>query len=150
MLFYEPVSVLFNKIYEDEVRNRPLLARIGLIISEEKIGLSRRNKMAKRSKKNQKAQTNTQGLVVVALTKDSEQAREYETLLKVNDIPVVVNEPDENAIGSKDITVMVPEDYIDEAHIVIESQDAYDDFYDFALEEQEEGDFNGQLFEDEF
>ena len=106
--------------------------------------------MAKRSKKTQKAQTNLQGLVVVAVTSDLEQAREYESLLKVNDIPVVVNEPDEQSIGSKDITVMVPEDCLDEAHVVIESQDAYDDFYDFALEDEEEEDFDSQLFEDEF
>jgi hypothetical protein len=107
--------------------------------------------MAKRSKKTQKTKGNRQGLVVVTLTKDMEQAREYETLLKVNDIPVVINETDEQSIGPKDIAVMVPEDYLDEAHVVIESQDAYDDFYDFALEdEEEEGDFDGELLEDEF
>ncbi len=107
--------------------------------------------MAKRSKKTQKTKGNQQGLVVVTLTKDVEQARDYETLLKVNDIPVVINETDEQSIGPKDIAVMVPEDYLDEAHVVIESQAAYDDFYDFALEdEKEEGDFDDQLFEDEF
>jgi len=35
--------------------------------------------------------------------------------------------------------------------VVIESQDAYDDFYDFALEEDEtDDDFDSDLFEDEF
>jgi len=29
-------------------------------------------------------------------------------------------------------------------------QDAYDDFYDFALEDEEEEDFDGDLFEDDF
>lgn len=107
--------------------------------------------MAKRSKKTQKGQTNLQGFVVVALAKDMEQAKEYETLLKVNDIPVNINEPDEQSVGPKDIAVMVPEDYLDEAHVVIESQDAYDDFYDFAAEEEEdEGDFDNDFFEDEF
>ncbi len=106
--------------------------------------------MAKRFKKTQKAKGNLQGLVVVTLAKDMEQAREYETLLKVNDIPVVINETDEQSIGTKDIAVMVPEDHLDEAHVVIESQDAYDDFYDFALEDEEEGDFDDQFFEDEF
>ena len=33
---------------------------------------------------------------------------------------------------------MVPEDYLDEAHVIIESQGAYDDFYDFALEDDED------------
>ena len=107
--------------------------------------------MAKRSKKSQNTKGNQQGLVVVTLTKDMEQAREYETLLKANDIPVVINEMDEQSIGPKDIAVMVPEDYLDEAHVVIESQDAYDDFYDFALDdEEEEDDFDNELLEDEF
>lgn len=107
--------------------------------------------MAKRSKKTQKTQSYLQGLVVVALTKDMEQAREYETLLKVNDIPAVVVEPDEQAMEAKDIAVMVPEEHIDEAHVIIESQDAYDDFYDIASEEDEDiSDMDGPFFEDDF
>ena len=42
---------------------------------------------------------------------------------------------------------MVPEDFLDEAHVIIESQNAYDDFYDFAIEDE---DFASDLFEDEF
>ena len=45
---------------------------------------------------------------------------------------------------------MVPEEYIDEAHVVIESQQAYDDFYDFALEEENEEDFDEDFFDDEY
>jgi hypothetical protein len=45
---------------------------------------------------------------------------------------------------------MVPEDFLDEAHVVIESQDAYDDFYDFTLEEENEEDFDTDIFEDGF
>jgi len=104
--------------------------------------------MTKRSKKIQKTQSQLQGLVVAALTKDAEQAREYETLLKVNDIPVTISEQEES-IGDKDIAVMVPEDYLDEAHVIIESQDAYDDFYDFTSEE-DTSDFDGPYFESEF
>lgn len=108
--------------------------------------------MPKRSKKGQKSQAKVQGFVVVAFAKDLEQAREYETLLKVNDIPVVISTQEDPSVGAKEIAVMVPEDYLDEAHVVIESQDAYDDFYDFALEEGDEdrGDFDSDLFEDDF
>ena len=53
-------------------------------------------------------------------------------------------------MDSKAIAVMVPEDSLDEAHVVIESQDAYDDFYDFALEEEIDDDFDSDLFEDDF
>jgi hypothetical protein len=44
---------------------------------------------------------------------------------------------------------MVPEDFLDEAHVIIESQHAYDDFYDYALEE-DDGDFDDDFFEDDF
>jgi hypothetical protein len=75
-----------------------------------------------------------------------EQAKEYETLLEANGIPATIKEQG----GEDGIAVMVPEDYLDEAHVVIESQDAYDDFYDFALEDEDEGDFDSELFEDNF
>lgn len=106
--------------------------------------------MAKRSKKGQKAQAKVQGFVVVAFAKDWEQARDYETLLKVNDIPAVIGGQEQSSGGDKEIAVMVPEDSLDEAHVIIESQNAYDDYYDFAMEEEQEGDFEGELFEDEF
>jgi len=106
--------------------------------------------MAKRYKKNQKSQTKLQDFVVVTFIDDLEQAREYETLLKANDIPAVISEQNEQSGGTKGIAVMVPEDFLDEAHVVIESQNAYDDFYDFALEDETEDDFDGDFFEDEF
>ena len=106
--------------------------------------------MAKRSKKNQKLQTKLQDFVVVTFVEDLEQAKEYETLLKTNDIPAVISEQNEQSTGTKGIAVMVPEDFLDEAHVVIESQDAYDDFYDFALEDENDDDFDSDLFEDEF
>jgi hypothetical protein len=106
--------------------------------------------MAKRSKKKQKSQSNLQDFVLVSFVDDLEQAREYETLLRANDIPVVINEQYEQSGGTKGVAVMVPEDFIDEAHVVIESQDAYDDFYDFALEDENDDDFGDDLFEDEF
>jgi hypothetical protein len=106
--------------------------------------------MAKRSKKGQKSQAKLQGFVVVAFAKDWEQARDYQTLLKVNDIPAVIGGQEERSAGAKEIAVMVPEDFLDEAHVVIESQDAYDDYYDFAMEEEPEGDFDSDFFEDDF
>ena len=106
--------------------------------------------MAKRYKKNQKSQTEMQDFVVVTFIDDMEQAKEYESLLKANDIPAVINEQNDQSNGTKGIAVMVPEDFLDEAHVVIESQNAYDDFYDFALEDENDEDFDSDLFEDEF
>jgi hypothetical protein len=106
--------------------------------------------MAKRSKKAQKSQANLEGYVVVAFAEDMAQATEYKTLLEANDIHAMISEQDEQAIGSKEIAVMVSEEFLDEAHVVIESQHAYDDFYDFAMEEDDEADFDDDFFEDDF
>jgi len=106
--------------------------------------------MAKRFRKNEKSQSKLKDFVVVTFAENLEQAKEYETLLRVNDIPAVIKEQVDPSVGGKGIAVMVPEDFLDEAHVVIESQDAYDDFYDFALEDEEEADFDSSLFEDDF
>jgi hypothetical protein len=106
--------------------------------------------MAKRSKKAHKSQAKLEGYVVVAFAEDLEQAREYKSLLEANDIPAVISEHDGHAIDTKEITVMVPEEFLDEAHVVIESQQAYDDFYDFALEDENESDFDGDLFDEDY
>jgi len=89
--------------------------------------------MAKRSKKPQKSEANLEGYVVVAFAEDMDQAKEYKSLLETSDIPAMIREQSEHMIGSPEIAVMVSEEYLDEAHVVIESQHAYDDFYDLSL-----------------
>jgi hypothetical protein len=106
--------------------------------------------MAKRSKKPQKSEAKLEGYVVVAFAEDMDQAKEYKSLLEASDIPAVIREQGEQVIGSPEIAVMVAEEYLDEAHVVIESQHAYDDFYDLALEEEDESDFDGDFLDDDF
>jgi hypothetical protein len=106
--------------------------------------------MKRRVDKNGKSQTKLKDMVVVAVVDDVEQAREYETLLRLNDIPAVVKEQVDPSGNKTGIALLVPEDCLDEAHVVIESQDAYDDFYDFALDEDEDTDFDTDEFDDEF
>lgn len=106
--------------------------------------------MAKRSKKAQKSQAKLEGYVVVAFAEDMDQAKEYKSLLEASDIPAIIREHGEQVIGSAEIAVMVSEEFLDEAHVVIESQHAYDDFYDFALEEDDESNFDGDFLEDDF
>ena len=89
-----------------------------------------------------------QELVVVATSSSLDDAKDCETLLKTNDIPAMVKErPNEFGEGTH-FAVYVPDDMADEAHVVIESQDAYDDFYDFGLDEENEADLEGDIFED--
>ena len=88
--------------------------------------------------------------MVVVFAEDMDQATEFKTILEANDISATIAEQDEHVIGSKEIAVMVPEEYLDEAHVIIESQQAYDDFYDFALESEDDGDFDDDFFEDDY
>ncbi|MHC4635934.1 MAG: putative signal transducing protein [Planctomycetota bacterium] len=103
--------------------------------------------MAKRSRKRQKTQVHVNDMVAVSFTEDMEKAREYEALLKNNDIPTLINEQQGEISGVNNIAIMVPEEFIDEAHVVIESQDAYDDFYDFAVDKEDDDD---DYFDDSF
>jgi hypothetical protein len=102
--------------------------------------------MAKR-RKSKKTQSNLDELVVIAYAEDLEQARDFETLLKNNDIPVMVKQQESEISGHRSIAVMVPEEYVDEAHVVIESQSAYDDFYDLTVDDEEQ--FGSEPLEDE-
>jgi hypothetical protein len=106
--------------------------------------------MAKRSQKGRKSRTKVQELVTVVFADNAEQAKDYEAILRSNDIPVTIKEQDEQGTDGKVIVVMVPEEFIDEAHVVIESQDAYDDFYDLALEDTDESEFDSDLLDEEF
>ena len=107
--------------------------------------------MAKQYKKSQKTEARLQEYVTAAFTEDMEQAKNYEVLLKSNDIPAIIKQQDKDSDESmgKNIAVMVPEDFLDETHVIIESQDAYDDFYDFALESEGDGDFDDELLDDQ-
>ena len=85
--------------------------------------------------------------VAVVILDDMAQAIDYQRLLEENDIPVHLLEDDEQE-GPCSVAVMVPEESIDEAQVVKESHDAYDDFYDLALDE-DIADFDGML-DDEY
>jgi hypothetical protein len=90
----------------------------------------------------------TQELVIVATSSTLDEAKEYETLLKNNDIPAMIKERANEFGEGTHFAVYVPDDTADEAHVVIESQDAYDDFYDFGLDGENEDDLEGDIFED--
>jgi hypothetical protein len=106
--------------------------------------------MNRHSRKGGKGNSNVKDLVVVAFLDDMDQAREYETLLRLNDIPAVIKEQLDPSLDGKTVAIMVPEDYLDEAHVVIESQDAYDDLCDFTMDEDEDLDFGADEMDEEY
>lgn len=108
--------------------------------------------MTKRSKKIEKPQaTKIKELTVATSAQDLEQANEYKTLLETNHIHAVIKEQtDSEEDQTTSILIMVPEESIDEAHVIIESQNAYEDFYDLASEEENDYDLDNGFFDDEF
>jgi hypothetical protein len=105
--------------------------------------------MHKHPNRNSKGHGKVKEYVVVAFVDDLEQAREYETLLRLNDIPALIKEQLDPTAEGKAVAIMVPEDFLDEAHVVIESQDAYDDLCDYTMDDEEEMDFDGDMTDDE-
>lgn len=104
--------------------------------------------MAKHKRKIRETKVHLQELVVVTFAEDSEQAREYEALLKASDIPAMIKER-RNSDDPEDrgIAVMVPEEFLDEAQVIVESQDVYDDFYDFP---DDDLDFDSEFLDEDF
>lgn len=128
----------------------PRACDTGLLDDEEHVVLLWSAKMRKPMDKKNNGQAKLKDLVVVTLLNDVDQAKEYQTLLKLNDIPATIKEQLDPSGEHKGVAIMVPEDFLDEAHVVIESQDAYDDFYDYAMEDEEEVDFDTDLLDDEY
>lgn len=89
--------------------------------------------MANRRKKKETMQASLKEFVTVAFAEDIELAKEYKQLLNEGDIPAVIKAQQDAGSGFPGIAVMVPEDHLDEAHVLIESQGAYNDFYDMVF-----------------
>ena len=106
--------------------------------------------MGKHTKKQRKTRTNLHEFVIVTSTNDVYQAKDYATLLKTSDIPVNLTEQHDHETEITTIAVMVPEDFLDEAHVIIESQNAYDDFYDLTIDDDIDSDYDANIFEDDF
>lgn len=103
--------------------------------------------MAKRTRKQTTAPARVQEYVVVAFAKSEEEAKDYETLLRNDDIPATVKEQTLKDESNAPFAVMVPEEFADEAYVIVESHDTYDDFYDMDIEEDEDFD---DVFDDNF
>ncbi len=103
--------------------------------------------MPNRRKKKPGRQATLKEFVTVAFAEDMELAQEYKKLLNEGDIPAAIRTQPDTAGGFPGIAVMVPEDYLDEAHVLIESQGAYSDFYDMVFEDQD--DAGDDEFEDD-
>jgi hypothetical protein len=103
---------------------------------------SRRNKGDKSA-----TRSNEKDYVIVTVVEDMGKAADCRDLLADNDIPAVIKEQ-ESASGESCIAVLVPEEHLDEAHVIVESQDTYDDMYDMDRDEEGEGDEDEEEYSD--
>ncbi len=94
--------------------------------------------MANRQNKKRVTRTPLKEFVTVAFAEDMDLAKQYKKLLTDDDIPAVIKSQSESSSSFPGIAVMVPEDHLDEAHVLIESQGAYADFYEMAFQEDED------------
>ena len=87
--------------------------------------------------------------VIVTVSKDWEQAKDYESMLKAHNISAILQAQDEPSTSNQGFAVMVPKDCLEEAQVVIESQNVEDEFYD-SLFENEDEEFDSEYFDDVF
>jgi hypothetical protein len=109
--------------------------------------------MTGRSRKKTKEQASASEFVTVAFAEDMELAQQYKKLLNDDNIPAAIKSGSDSASNFPGIAVLVPEDHLDAAHVLIESQGTYNDFYDMVFHDQDESfndDFDEDLFDDEF
>jgi hypothetical protein len=105
--------------------------------------------MTKRTRKSGKTQSGTKELVVVATANSMDEAKDYEAILRNNKIKAVIKQQQDEFTEDKRYVVMVQEDLADEANVIIESQNSYDDYdSDSDSDEITEDDLEGDVFDD--
>jgi hypothetical protein len=105
--------------------------------------------MPKRTRKNSKTQTSAKELLVVATAHTMDEAKDYEALLKNNDIKAVIKKQQDEFTDDLRYVVMVQEELADEANVIIESQNSYDDYdLDSDSDDISEDDLEGDVFDD--
>lgn len=104
--------------------------------------------MVERSKQKQGTKTSMNDFVTVAFAEDMELAKQYKEMLKESEIQSVIKAP--NDLSSfPGIAVMVSENDLDEAHVLIESQGSSDSFFDLAFSEDDSNDLDEDLYLDD-
>ncbi|MCK5784448.1 MAG: hypothetical protein KAH06_08370 [Desulfobacterales bacterium] len=82
--------------------------------------------------------TDVKEFVTVAFAEDMELAKQYQELLRNNEISArIKRKPEMAQSGFSDIAITVPEDSLDEAHALISEKASYDDFFDMVFDDQE-------------
>lgn len=105
--------------------------------------------MATRKKRQTTSGATLKEFVTVAFAEDQDLAKQYKKLLNDSEIPAAIKTQPNPNTTFPGVAVMVPEDHLDEAHQLIESQGSNDSFYDLAFDDSgyDEDDFDADLYE---
>ena len=92
--------------------------------------------------------------VTVAIVEDMEFAEEFRDVLGNGDIPAVLSTQRDGKSEIMGVAILVPPELSDKAMMIIESQQALDDFMDVAFNEDDEDedyfdDFRSRDFEED-
>jgi hypothetical protein len=90
--------------------------------------------MPHRRKKKLDDPTALSDFVTIAYAEDLDLAQQYKKLLNNCNIPATIKDHPDPESPFPGVAVMVPEDYIDEAHSLIESEGSFPDFYDMIAD----------------
>lgn len=103
-----------------------------------------------RSRKNRSRQSAThpkdREFATVTVMEEWDQANQIQDLLKDHQIPVQIRRQ-EGFGGEPCWAVLVPEEYLDEAHVIVESQSSYEDLYEMDGDEDQIEDLEDLLDE---
>ena len=78
--------------------------------------------------------------VAVAIAEDMELAGQYRDVLEQNGIPASIGSEKQFVGELTGVAVIVPQDCLDDAVRVIETQQAFDDFLDFSFNNRDDED----------
>ena len=106
--------------------------------------------MGNRNNKKQNTRSTLQEFVTVAFAEDMELARQYKKVLTDSEIPAMIKAQNDSSSDFPGIAVMVSEDHLDEAYLLIEASSSSDSFYDLALQEDDYNESDDVLDADTF
>ncbi|MBN1124899.1 MAG: hypothetical protein JXA82_07820 [Sedimentisphaerales bacterium] len=87
--------------------------------------------------------------VTVAFAEDVDLAKQYKKLLNDSNIPAAVKTGPDPGSSFPGVAVMVPEEFLDEAHLLIESEGACSDFYDMVFHEEDDDILEDELYDED-
>lgn len=94
--------------------------------------------MTNRKKSKSSSKTVLKELVTIAFAEDVDLARQYKKLLEDNDIPAAIKARGITDSEYKGIPVMVSEEHLDEAHMIVESHNSMGDFYNVTFGQEDQ------------